>query len=125
MPFRHKLHSCVFNTCSSYPHKNALNAACLCMARQLCSCTLATARCFRKAKCYLSLCFILIQLNVQYSLFLKSLLAQHVSDVTASIVRSTAVVYSHRFFGFWCVYSSDKVSKHNYKSHGINTPETI
>jgi hypothetical protein len=31
-------------------------------------------------------------------MFLKSLLAQHVSDVTASIVRSTTVVYSHRFW---------------------------
>jgi hypothetical protein len=53
----------------------------------------------------LSVCFILIQLNVQYFLFLKILLAQHVSDVTASIVRSTTVVYSYRRFGFWCVYS--------------------
>jgi DUF1365 family protein len=36
-------------------------------------------------------CFILVQLTVQYSMFLKSLLAQHVSDVTASTVRSTTV----------------------------------
>jgi hypothetical protein len=41
--------------------------------------------------------FNLVQLSVQYSMFLKSLLAQHVSDVTASIVRSTPVEYSHRF----------------------------
>jgi hypothetical protein len=40
--------------------------------------------------------FTLVQLNVQFLMFLKSLLAQHVSDVTASIVRSTTVVYSHR-----------------------------
>jgi hypothetical protein len=38
-------------------------------------------------------------------MFLKSLLAQHVSDVISTIVRSTTVVYSHRFFGFLCVYS--------------------
>jgi hypothetical protein len=44
-----------------------------------------------------NICFILVQLNVQYSMFLKSLLAQHVSDVTASIAWSTTVVYSHRF----------------------------
>jgi hypothetical protein len=49
--------------------------------------------------------FILVQLNVQFLMFLKSLLAEHVSDVTAYIVRSTTVVYSHRFYGFWCVYS--------------------
>jgi hypothetical protein len=49
-------------------------------------------------------CFILIQLDVQYSFFLKSLLAQHVSDVTASIVRSTTVVYSHRFFMVFGVF---------------------
>jgi hypothetical protein len=49
-------------------------------------------------QCYF--CFILVQLNVQYSMFLKSLLTQHVSDVTASIVRSTTAVYSHRFFFF-------------------------
>jgi hypothetical protein len=78
--------------------------------------------------------FILIQLDVQYSLFLKSLLAQHVSDVAASIVRSTTAVYSHRFFSVsgvfipvavwnWPWYS-DKVSQHHYKTHGINTPET-
>jgi hypothetical protein len=43
--------------------------------------------------------FILVQLNVLYNiLFVKSLFAQHVSDVTASIVRSTTVVFhSHRF----------------------------
>jgi hypothetical protein len=54
-----------------------------------------------KNKCkyiYIYICFILVLLNVQYSMFLKSLLAKHVSDVTASIVRSTTVVYSHRFF---------------------------
>jgi hypothetical protein len=38
-------------------------------------------------------------------MFLKSLLAQHVSDVTASIVRSTTVCTAIGFFGFWCVYS--------------------
>jgi hypothetical protein len=52
-----------------------------------------------------NICFILIQLNGQYSMFLKSLLAQHVSHVRASIVRNTTAVYNHRFFGFWCVYS--------------------
>jgi hypothetical protein len=38
--------------------------------------------------------FILAQLNVQFLMILKSLLAQHISDVTASIVRSTTVVFS-------------------------------
>jgi hypothetical protein len=43
--------------------------------------------------------FILVQLNVQYSMLLKGLFTQHVSAVTASIVRSTTVVFhNHRFF---------------------------
>jgi hypothetical protein len=47
--------------------------------------------------------------NILFSF--EEVLAQHVSDVTTSIVRSTSVVYSHRFFyGF---------------SNGINTPKTI
>jgi hypothetical protein len=42
--------------------------------------------------------FILVQLNVQFLMFLKGFFAQHVSDVTASIIRSTTVVFhSHRF----------------------------
>jgi hypothetical protein len=49
--------------------------------------------------------FILVQMNVQFLIFLKSLLAQHVSDVTASIVRSTTVVFTAIGFWFWCVYS--------------------
>jgi hypothetical protein len=51
-----------------------------------------------------NICFILIHLDVQYSFFLKSLLAQHVSDVTASIVRSTTVVYSHRVLKVFGVF---------------------
>jgi hypothetical protein len=43
--------------------------------------------------------FILVQLNVQFLMFLKRLLAQHVSDVTASIVWSTTVVFTT--IGFW------------------------
>jgi hypothetical protein len=52
--------------------------------------------------------FILVHLNVQHSMFLKGLLARHVSDVT---------VWN------WPWYSDD-VSQHQYKSHGINIPET-
>jgi hypothetical protein len=44
--------------------------------------------------------FILVQLNVQFLMFLKSLLAQHVSDVTASIIRSTTVVFTAIDFWF-------------------------
>jgi protein-S-isoprenylcysteine O-methyltransferase Ste14 len=43
--------------------------------------------------------FILVQLNVQFLMFLKSLLAQQGSDVTASIVRSTTVIFTA--IGFW------------------------
>jgi hypothetical protein len=43
--------------------------------------------------------FILVQLNVHFLMFLEILLAQHVSDVTAFIVRSTTVVFSA--IGFW------------------------
>jgi hypothetical protein len=84
--------------------------------------------------------FILVQLNVQFLMFLKSLLAQHVSDVTASIVKITTVVYSHRFLVsgvfipcdlYWCWATSSlyhgqfqSLAQHQYKSHGINTPET-
>jgi hypothetical protein len=42
--------------------------------------------------------FILVQRNVKFLMFLKSLFAQHVSDVTAYIITSTTVVFhSHRF----------------------------
>jgi uncharacterized membrane protein len=41
---------------------------------------------------------------------LEKFFALHVPDVTASIVRSTTVVHSHRFFlWFWCVYSMEQV----------------
>jgi hypothetical protein len=55
---------------------------------------------------------------------LKSLFAQNVSDVTVIIVRSTTVVFhSHRFLVSG-VGSHNDVAQHQYKSHGINTPET-
>jgi hypothetical protein len=42
--------------------------------------------------------FILVQLNIQFIMLLKNVFAQHVSDVTASIIRSITVVFhSHRF----------------------------
>jgi hypothetical protein len=45
-----------------------------------------------------NICFIPIQLDVQYSFFLKSFLLYMFRMSYASIVRSTTVVYSHRFF---------------------------
>jgi hypothetical protein len=47
---------------------------------------------------YHYICFIRIQLDVQYSFFLKSFFLYVFRMSHASIVRSTTVVYSHRFF---------------------------
>jgi hypothetical protein len=49
----------------------------------------------------------LFQLNVHFLMFLESLLlfTRHVSDITASIIRSTTVVYAAIGLWFWCVYS--------------------
>jgi hypothetical protein len=73
-------------------HHNKIKFLSHCHARNFC-------------KCSVILCFNLVQLTVQYSMLLKSLLAQHVSDVTASTVRGTTVCTVIGFFGFWCVYS--------------------
>jgi hypothetical protein len=71
-------------------------------------------------------CFILIQLNVQYSMFLKSLLAQHVSDVTASIVSSKTEVHSHRFVvsGVFIPFSWIRI-KHVTKMYGITNIKSL
>jgi uncharacterized membrane protein len=51
----------------------------------------------------------LFQLNVHFLMFSESFLlfAQHVSDITASIIRSTAVVYAAMVFGFGVIIPCD------------------
>jgi hypothetical protein len=65
----------------------------------------------------------LFQLNVYILMFLESFLlfAQHVSDITAPIIRSTTVVYAAISFRFWCVYSVRLVLVfcHKFQHYGV------